>query len=314
MDGFANSILAGNKLVREAIESPNYVPGVSGWSIQRDGNSEFNDTTIRGAIHVVGDEGEIEIDIDAQRPILKFWNTLHNNFAYINVVDDFDPDQAAIGLNSGPFPSTVIGGDVYARVYLIDSHEGTSQLGFLRSSDQFPIGGSYLFNDRMCNVRAYLGDGTFTSMANVISHRDGYVSFQGSTDGATLDGPELRVGEAESGGYLHVNNEDWISMSGIFSNGWTNSGGSVDAQYKLCGDGFVRLRGRITAGTNTAGTLMLTMPSGYRPDQHGRYMCANGTGTGGSPGQVEIATTGAMTLSTPASTTLYLNNIAYSTV
>lgn len=37
----------GNIVVTQ-IRSPNYVPGVSGWSIRKDGSSEFNDLEIRG--------------------------------------------------------------------------------------------------------------------------------------------------------------------------------------------------------------------------------------------------------------------------
>ena len=37
-------------LRRPAIQSPNYVKGVSGWSINQDGSAEFNDVTIRGSL------------------------------------------------------------------------------------------------------------------------------------------------------------------------------------------------------------------------------------------------------------------------
>jgi hypothetical protein len=47
---FRNPILGagGSTLLRPAIQSPNFVHGVSGWSINRAGNAEFNDLTIRG--------------------------------------------------------------------------------------------------------------------------------------------------------------------------------------------------------------------------------------------------------------------------
>lgn len=51
--GFRSSILAGVNLVRQAIQSPNYVAGVSGWAIKRDGSAELNNATIRGNL-VVG--------------------------------------------------------------------------------------------------------------------------------------------------------------------------------------------------------------------------------------------------------------------
>lgn len=49
MGGFRNSILAGLTLVREAIRSPNYVQGASGWTINQDGSAEFSDIVIRGS-------------------------------------------------------------------------------------------------------------------------------------------------------------------------------------------------------------------------------------------------------------------------
>jgi hypothetical protein len=49
--GFVNPILGGGgALVRPAIKSPNYVPGTTGWEIDRDGNAEFNDGDFRGTV------------------------------------------------------------------------------------------------------------------------------------------------------------------------------------------------------------------------------------------------------------------------
>lgn len=51
---FSNPVVGGVKLIREAIQSPNYVTGVSGWTINRDGSAEFNNVTIRGSLVVTG--------------------------------------------------------------------------------------------------------------------------------------------------------------------------------------------------------------------------------------------------------------------
>jgi len=51
---FRNPIVAGLTLIRAAIRSNNYVAGISGWTINRDGSAEFNNVTIRGAL-IVGD-------------------------------------------------------------------------------------------------------------------------------------------------------------------------------------------------------------------------------------------------------------------
>lgn len=46
---FNDPVASGNVLVRPAVQSPDYVPGVSGWAIKRDGTAEFNGITIRGS-------------------------------------------------------------------------------------------------------------------------------------------------------------------------------------------------------------------------------------------------------------------------
>ena len=43
-----NPVVGGTVLRRAAVQSPNYVPGTSGWTINQDGSAEFNNLTIRG--------------------------------------------------------------------------------------------------------------------------------------------------------------------------------------------------------------------------------------------------------------------------
>jgi hypothetical protein len=67
MIGFQSSILAGVVLVRSAIRSPNYVAGVSGWTVNQDGSVEFNNAVIRGSIIAGGgtvrlDAGGVKVD------------------------------------------------------------------------------------------------------------------------------------------------------------------------------------------------------------------------------------------------------------
>lgn len=56
MTGFSDPITAGTQLIIPAINSPNYVPGVSGWTINQDGTVEFNMGTFRGTV-IVGPTG-----------------------------------------------------------------------------------------------------------------------------------------------------------------------------------------------------------------------------------------------------------------
>lgn len=53
---YSNPIVGGTALVRPAINSPGYTPGVTGWSVNVDGTAEFNDAVFRGTI-VVGTAG-----------------------------------------------------------------------------------------------------------------------------------------------------------------------------------------------------------------------------------------------------------------
>ena len=46
---FQDPIVGGSTLIRPAIQSPDYVAGVSGWAIKRDGPAEFYSVTMRGS-------------------------------------------------------------------------------------------------------------------------------------------------------------------------------------------------------------------------------------------------------------------------
>lgn len=61
---FDDPIAAGDgSLIFPALKSPNYVAGVTGWMIGRDGDAEFNNATIRGTLVVTGsDNSYIQIN------------------------------------------------------------------------------------------------------------------------------------------------------------------------------------------------------------------------------------------------------------
>jgi len=49
-----NNIVGGTSLAIDRINSPGYVAGVSGWTINQDGSAEFNNVTIRGGTTIGG--------------------------------------------------------------------------------------------------------------------------------------------------------------------------------------------------------------------------------------------------------------------
>lgn len=58
---FQDDVAAGVVLVRPAIQSPDYDPGVAGWAVKIDGSAEFNDLTVRGTFlgseFILNDDG-----------------------------------------------------------------------------------------------------------------------------------------------------------------------------------------------------------------------------------------------------------------
>ncbi len=55
---FTNPVIGGeNTLIRSAIRSPDYVAGVSGWTINKDGTAEFNNAVFRGEVLVTDPDG-----------------------------------------------------------------------------------------------------------------------------------------------------------------------------------------------------------------------------------------------------------------
>jgi hypothetical protein len=62
--GFNDPIVGGQYLRRASIRSPNYITGVSGWTINQDGTAEFNNTTIRGSLLVIGTDGsQVSVEV-----------------------------------------------------------------------------------------------------------------------------------------------------------------------------------------------------------------------------------------------------------
>ncbi len=55
--GFNNPIVGRDTLIREAIKSENYIAGVSGWAIFRNGDAEFNGVILRSDLDVQGLDG-----------------------------------------------------------------------------------------------------------------------------------------------------------------------------------------------------------------------------------------------------------------
>jgi hypothetical protein len=68
---FEEPVLGGNNaLVREEVKSPNYVAGVSGWDLGKNGDAEFNSIVVRGTVEADGASGSY-IKIQPGTPFAK---------------------------------------------------------------------------------------------------------------------------------------------------------------------------------------------------------------------------------------------------
>lgn len=76
---------------------------------------------------------------------------------------------------------------------------------------------------------------------------------------------------------LYITPEAWTTPT--LQNSWVAySGGFNAAQYSKTGTGWVYLRGLIRDGTTTGGTLLFTLPTGYRPINEMLFSVANSSG------------------------------------
>lgn len=65
----------------------------------------------------------------------------------------------------------------------------------------------------------------------------------------------------------------------VLQNGWFTLGSHQNLAYRLDKQGNLLLRGSISGGTHTSGTLIFTLPVGFRPASARTFPCTNDGGT-----------------------------------
>jgi hypothetical protein len=76
-------------------------------------------------------------------------------------------------------------------------------------------------------------------------------------------------------------------------------------------DGYVTLSGAIKSGTATAGTILCTLPTGFAPPYKGRYTCFSGTSSTATLANVEIDSSGNVSIQTGVNTLFSLSGITF---
>ncbi|MBG0819131.1 hypothetical protein [Planomonospora sp. ID82291] len=139
---FQNAVVGGGgELVREAIHSRSYVPGISGWTINRDGSAEFNDVTVRGDL-IIGTppsppNAYILGEVLGGVPMFEIFDGTHSTPARIQgynlgnsgglVLDTGEPATESMAL--------ALGGSIGELVY--ENFTGTLEFCFLKVGPPF---------------------------------------------------------------------------------------------------------------------------------------------------------------------------------
>lgn len=263
---FDNPVTQGTKLVIDAIQSPNYVTGTTGWIVKKDGSAEFNNVDVRGRLHVSGDDSAA-IDIDVilgGLPAIKFTN--------IDGSKDFVMDLTGDSVVNNAFSMTA----------------GTLAM---------PIPGLYFIEEQGLFLCSDTSGGS--SAVGVI--------LEGSSPISAYPGPGFLK---RTFGFTGV--EDWEDIS------LNDVGGPTVAdqpcQYKLFPDGMVRCRGIANTVTSPipGGTLMFTLPAGYRPTQNCYFPAI--FDASGTHGRWLVLTNGQVTLHEAPNDKPSLDSIQFSVI
>lgn len=257
--GFSDAITAGVALLLQAIQSPNYVPGISGWTVNKDGTAEFNNLAIRGTFngtdYVINSSGEF-----------------------------FYSGTPAAGNLTGSITNAAGSDDGHGNAYLAG-----------HTSYQ-PLGGIYVANNlSTANQLAWLTApgfaGPYTEVASVTADINGNLIISGN-DQIGITSPLVAI---LAGGAF----ETWHSLGGLGATGYTILQGRYRYEAIGPGYTVIQVQLQAGAGGGTAGvyTFANTLPAGYQfpgTISNSEPLGYNGTVTaGGNFGNVLIDPAGA---------------------
>ncbi len=283
---FNDPVVSGTILIRPAIQSPDYVAGVSGWAIFVDGTVEFNDATLRGRV-VIGPSNSAQIIIEELNGagIIR----LVTNGPTVTPVDGelratefsigpgIPPNQLTVALSSpsddgGIAPAElrltkIVGGGTLAEITAdaIALGGATSVAGALTVAGA--VSSTRSAQSLTALSTAVTGD---TSLRLEIPAGGLLIWGSGSAAGDTILGRSA-VGVLTSHPIRSVHpstlstTETWQPF--VFQNGWANTG-NVGGQYQKTIVGqSVEVIGDLTAipATKADGTTIMTFALGYRP-------------------------------------------------
>lgn len=285
----SKTTIDGGQIVTGSIRSSASSPTVAGqpaWSINTAGNMQLGDALVRGTL-VIGNNS-------SENSYVKSSNYSAGSAGWVILADgsaEFN-DLTARGdwTIQGSDPDDFITGRITTGLPIIEFNRDGVQYSMLTLSDS-------QFGERLS-----IGSSSGGTPA---------LSFMETPNDYIVFGPEVHPGPISvwDDGYFHAG--DSISGTGFvketwhnatLQNSWNTTGVGVfdPPGYKKCPDGTVRLRGVTVAGTKTDGTVIFTLPTGYRPARRKHIAVSgdtigqtpvlqiHGISDGGTAGQVQI--------------------------
>lgn len=278
---FGNPILGGTVLVRPAIKSPNYVPGVSGWSINRDGSAEFDDLTIRGTFD--GTDYEINSSGEFFYSGTPAFGNLVMSIANAAGTDSHGNPYAGPGVaiySSGGTGVQMILSGTEAKLQFPSGYSLEAQIARLETSVPGSFIQMFMAGPSITTAghtdQAYWemtsSDGT-ASAACQFSYSDiagnPHLFAQWNAAGFTIESGSITAVDPATGTLAApAVPETWHALPAL-QNGWTDRHG-VQAtypvsSYQLDATGQLRMALYLVAGAIANNTLLFTLPTAYVP-------------------------------------------------
>jgi hypothetical protein len=294
---FRNPILGagGSTLLRPAIQSPNYLTGVRGWAVKRDGSAEFNNIVIRGGTVVSGIAlyydgtpalGNLILSIAAAAGVDSLGNayaaglTLYSSDGTINLNGtaatwNAIPSGAGIQIVVGggavieQFAPSVVGGVTWDDGGIgatLASRLGTNTpQTFVSSPNNDANPGSSasisLYGSPQTSNGDVLSEAVVTAARLWANVNTGWISGAWAKIAETWHTPSF--------------NTNWLTSTSF--NGLTNWAG---VQYRFDAEDNVWITGCFKSGATAGGTAVFQLPVGYRPTKQAQIpIIRNNAGT-----------------------------------
>lgn len=302
--GFSNPIAGGGgALIRPNLHSDDYVTGVSGWSINKDGTAEFNGILIRGTI-ILGNGTTNTIILDNVRSALFVYDNSGNLVESVAAVGGTDSLGNNYVAGFGTYDGTP--GGLYSSLIAGLLAVGTgSAVANTQPFNIFGGTGGGPHNDQPFAVLKSPADSGIPTPVTSQIEMFGEDAAQARTPlirmrqaGIITDMDVLIQGELKysTPGALNYG-ETWHAIP--FAANWGNLGAPWSAgAYRKSNGGTVELTGAIQwLSVATAAPVLITqLPAGYRPPAQKHLITATMPGPGATPQMetIEVRTDGTL--------------------